>query len=66
MWRWLRRKSSRSRLENLTDYRDLLRVGGLVSAVLWPLYGLFCRYVLGLEEFLGVRWILMGTFLGLW
>ena len=63
--RLARRHYSRLTAENLTDYTDLLRVGAIPCALLWPLYGLFCQYVLDLPENMPLRWIMMAVFLGL-
>lgn len=64
--RLFRRHHSRVAAENLLDYTDLLRIGGLPCAILWPVYGLLCHFLLGLPELMGVRWVLMVAFLALW
>lgn len=63
--RLARRRYSRLTAENMIDYTDLLRLGAIPCAFLWPLYGIFCRYVLDLPERMGLRWVLMAVFLGL-
>ncbi len=53
-------------MENASDYADILRLGGLVCAGLWPVYGLFCHYVLGLAENFPARLLVGLGYLGLW
>jgi signal transduction histidine kinase len=40
-------------------------MGAIPCAFLWPLYGMFCMYVLDLPEHMTIRWLLMLVFLGL-
>lgn len=66
LWRLARRLHLRSIKANIADYTDLLKAGGLVCSFLWPAYGWFCQHVLGMKEYMGVRWFLMGAFVALW
>lgn len=61
-----RRLHFRSEKANIADYTDLLKTGGLVCSFLWPAYGWFCQNVLGMPEYMGVRWFLMAAFISLW
>jgi signal transduction histidine kinase/CheY-like chemotaxis protein len=53
----------RSSRENAVDYRYILRASGIVGAILWTLYGLFCQDVLHLRETMEWRWLLSAGFL---
>jgi signal transduction histidine kinase len=61
--RWTYAKIRRSSRDNHIDYRYLLRAGGIVFALLWPVYGLFCSEILHLREAMFWRWVLFGGFL---
>lgn len=65
-WRWLRRRYRRRQTDYLSYYTDVLRLGGLVCAFLWPLYGWFCDKVLGYPEHHAVRTLIGLGYLGLW
>lgn len=50
---------------NLVEYREIAWWGGLVGGALWPLYGLFCQYVLHLPERMTVRILIGVAYLGM-
>lgn len=66
-WRkWLQANIAGSTHENITDYREIVRIAGPVGAILWPGYGIFCADVLHLREIMWIRWIMGLEFLFLW
>lgn len=61
--RWATGKIRLSVHANMVDYRYLLRAVGIIGAVLWPIYGVFCHQVLHLREAMAWRWLMSAGFL---